>query len=381
MSAFARLALCALAACTTALGIEQPTAKDVDLHISMHPITNTTSAFFAFEIVVTNNGVDSVADGRVAVELPGPSQFGADSSPACQRGGPSASCPLPVLAAGESHRFVLTALPVAGTIIATTSAADDLTESNNRSMLVMEGGADVEVRPLLDGINSVVGAGRIQTYTFRVRNNGPSIAKTVKLDVTLSPGFERSSFGGVGWSCGISSCTLSELAVNAYSVQWIGRAPTTGGAISVFGTVSTASADFVPENNTTRYDQSVNTSAELSIALSATPDPVATGGTLTYTLDVRNGGPSAVPDATVTDLLPPGTTFVSASGMGWLCALAGTQVNCQRFLHLEVGSTPIAITVSAPTAAGSITNTATVTAPNPDSVPADNSASITTMVQ
>lgn len=55
---------------------------------------------------------------------------------------------------------------------------------------------------------------------------------------------------------------------------------------------------------------------------------VARGATLTYTLTVTNQGPSTLlPGTQVTDDLPAGLTFVSASGSGWLCN-AGDPLVC-----------------------------------------------------
>ena len=51
--------------------------------------------------------------------------------------------------------------------------------------------------------------------------------------------------------------------------------------------------------------------ADLSITLSASPDPVTPGDNITYTLQLKNDGPTAARDVTVTEAIPPNTTFVS----------------------------------------------------------------------
>src|SRR5256884_9093412 len=61
----------------------------------------------------------------------------------------------------------------------------------------------------------------------------------------------------------------------------------------------------------------VTGSADLSITKTANPDPVNAGATLTYTVTVTNGGPSTAANVQVTDNLPAGVTFQSASGTGW----------------------------------------------------------------
>src|SRR5256712_2240147 len=63
--------------------------------------------------------------------------------------------------------------------------------------------------------------------------------------------------------------------------------------------------------------------ADLSITKTDNPDPVNAGATLTYTVTVTNGGPSTAANVQVTDNLPAGVTFQSASGTGWTCVQAG----------------------------------------------------------
>jgi|GEM_PF-3822217 len=58
--------------------------------------------------------------------------------------------------------------------------------------------------------------------------------------------------------------------------------------------------------------------ADLALVKSASPDPVAAGAELTTTLTVTNLGPDPALAVTVTDFLPEGSTFVSASpGCGY----------------------------------------------------------------
>ena len=68
------------------------------------------------------------------------------------------------------------------------------------------------------------------------------------------------------------------------------------------------------------YTATYTTHADLSVGLQAAPEPVGAGATLTYTLSVANAGPSQANALTLTDTLPPGVVFVSASGTGWSCS-------------------------------------------------------------
>src|SRR5207247_1965583 len=81
--------------------------------------------------------------------------------------------------------------------------------------------------------------------------------------------------------------------------------------------------------------------ADLSITKTDNPDPVNAGATLTYTVTVSNGGPSTAANVQVTDNLPAGVTFQSASGTGWTCMHAGAARTCTRGPGSPGGAPPI----------------------------------------
>src|SRR2546425_381911 len=120
--------------------------------------------------------------------------------------------------------------------------------------------------------------------------------------------------------------------------------------------------------------------ADLSITKTDNPDPVNAGATLTYTVTVTNGGPSTAANVQVTDNLPPGVTFQSASGTGWTCVQAGGVVTCAGGSVAPGGAPPITITVT-PAICGTLTNRATVSSTTIDRSEANNTATATTTVQ
>ncbi len=104
-----------------------------------------------------------------------------------------------------------------------------------------------------------------------------------------------------------------------------------------------------------------------------------------YTLGVSNNATASteVGPITVTDTLPAGLSFVSASGAGWTCGATGQNVACTHPGSLAAGSAlpNISLTVLAGSAAvPSVTNTAVVTGTSPDANGADNSSSDFTVV-
>src|SRR5262249_38615838 len=117
--------------------------------------------------------------------------------------------------------------------------------------------------------------------------------------------------------------------------------------------------------------------ADLSITKTA-PTSVTTGQQFTYTLSVSNGGPNDAIGVTVTDTLPTGVTFVSASSG---CTNASGTVTCAVGNLAKGANAPATIVVTAPSTAGTITNTAAVAGQPTDPNTANNTASAMTTVE
>ena len=143
------------------------------------------------------------------------------------------------------------------------------------------------------------------------------------------------------------------------------------------GTVLTDDPDVAGTNNPTVTPVIQEIDADLSIAKSG-PTQVATGGTITYTLMVSNSGPDAAPNVVVTDTLPSGVTFVSAS-LG--CTHASGIVTCNlASVPVSPPTVDLTINVTAPTTEGTLTNSVTVTSDATDPMPGNNSDTFDTTV-
>src|SRR5688572_4929980 len=120
------------------------------------------------------------------------------------------------------------------------------------------------------------------------------------------------------------------------------------------------------------------TSADVSITKTASPNPGFSGSTLTYRLVIANSGPASATNVNVTDNLPGGVTFGSATTTQGSCSGAGP-VNCSIGTLASGASAIVTISVT-PTASGQITNNATVTATEADSDSSNNTASLVTVI-
>jgi uncharacterized repeat protein (TIGR01451 family) len=110
-------------------------------------------------------------------------------------------------------------------------------------------------------------------------------------------------------------------------------------------------------------------SFELSLRVSDGPDPVKVGQNLTYSLAVHNAGPSIATNVSLTDRLPSGVGFVSAS-QG--CTNTSGTVRCSLG-DVAPGTTTTVEIVVQPTAEGPLSNTASISSVPRDPGPENNS--------
>jgi uncharacterized repeat protein (TIGR01451 family) len=225
-----------------------------------------------------------------------------------------------------------------------------------------------------DGPTSVV-AGTQLTYVLTVTNDGPLSAAGLKLVDTLPAGVTfLSASHGCTESGGIVTCNLATLPppLSTTITITVRVDPATRGTLN---NEATATASLAAPDTDTAVTEVI---AQADLSLTKTAPVTATAGTaLTYTLTVRNDGPSQATGVRLTDTLPTGVTFRSVSPATCAGSPGSRDVTCDLG-SLDVGETK-AVTIGVdvkPETRGSIRNTATVTATEHDPThPNDASAS------
>lgn len=112
---------------------------------------------------------------------------------------------------------------------------------------------------------------------------------------------------------------------------------------------------------------------DLGVAIRDSQDPVPLTNDYTYTITVTNLGPIEATGVVLTNFLPPETVFVSASSSQGACSQAASVVRCDLGALPAFGSATISLvgnTRGGPT----LTNTAFLTADQPDFNPDNNLA-------
>ncbi len=221
--------------------------------------------------------------------------------------------------------------------------------------------------------------GQILTYTIRIFNLGPADAQNVVLTDAIPPeivGPEFSVDGGVTFNPWPGSFNIGTL-LNGETRTILIRGTvvaSASGIISNTAEVTSTTPDPNPDNNTSTVDIEVNALADISIIKTGSPNPVMSGETLTYTIDVSNFGPSLAENVTLSDVIPLEITGAEFSTDGGVTFNPWPgSFNIGTLLNGETRTILIRGTV-APVAPGFITNTADVTSTTPDPNPSNNTS-------
>jgi uncharacterized repeat protein (TIGR01451 family) len=121
--------------------------------------------------------------------------------------------------------------------------------------------------------------------------------------------------------------------------------------------------------------------ADVSIAISDSPDPVTAFDSLTYTIRVKNVGTRNAYSVQVSDTFPSSVRVQRASTTLGTCSGDGTQTRVCDLGGIPPGGDVVVTILVAPKLAGTLTNTPTVSLANPDTNVANNSAQAKTTVK
>jgi uncharacterized repeat protein (TIGR01451 family) len=411
------------AANNTGTSTSTVTIADLSLTQSDAPASVGPANTITYTNVITNNGPATAAAPVLTFATPANTTFasasgagytcaglaaGATGTETCTAAGNLANAGTATITIVVT---VTTATPlgtvITGSATVTSSTFDPSPANNTASSMATVAGADLTMSQTTSV--SVVDTGVNFTYTEIATNNGPATvpAGTLVIYQQTPPNTTLVSIAvDANWTCvnpaaggtGPIICTYTPaLAGGANTsadpivfVLKVNAATAYGTTILNSATVTSQTVDPVPSNNTSITTVLVEsaTQADLALSMTAAPTPVFLFSTLTYTIEVQNLGQVSAATVKVVDTIPAGTAFLSASGpAGWTCTESTPPptpitVTCALTGTLAEGaSATITIAVTSPSAAGPISNTATVSSITTDPVSTNNSATVITVVQ
>ncbi|HEY4279003.1 MAG TPA: DUF11 domain-containing protein [Conexibacter sp.] len=244
---------------------------------------------------------------------------------------------------------------------------------NTRTSLTVTPAADLSV--VKTAMSSPAVPGTSMSYQLVVRNSGPDTAVNASVSDSLPAGL---TFVSASPGCSASgqsvTCALGDLATGASKTLTVNAAVAwslDAGTLENTATTTSDTGDPNPGNNSSTARVPVDPQADLQIVKRALSDRLVPGRQLSYELLVYNNGPSPARGVRVSDLLPRGLSFVSASSG---CTFASGTVACTADSLASGGSITFRVTtrVAASVTENSVTNTATVTSTTRDPDPGNN---------
>jgi uncharacterized repeat protein (TIGR01451 family) len=214
------------------------------------------------------------------------------------------------------------------------------------------------------------------------RTVNPGDATNYTITATPAGGFTGNITLAVSGVSGDTTTSFSPatISITDASAKSSTLTVTTAGATppGSYSLTTTATGSNLQHSTSAQLIVSGPTSANLSLTKTASPNPAITLANLTYRLIVTNNGPSPATNVVVTDNLPGGISFVSATATQGSCSGA-TTVTC-NVGSLARNAFAVVNIIVVPQAAGTLTNNASVNGSETDPDTADNSVSLQTLV-
>jgi uncharacterized repeat protein (TIGR01451 family) len=365
----------------SASATETPQQADLALAKAVSNPTPNVGDTVTFTVTLTDNGPDTATNVTVTDLLPGgltfvsatPSQGSyASASGTWEVGTVTTAVPqtLRIQARVDS--------PAAQTNTATVSAADQfdpVTGNNTATATETPQQADLAVAKTVS--NARPNVGDVITYTVTLTNHGPGAASSVAVSDPLPPGLSFVSFtASQGSYDGVTGLwTVGDVAANVpQTLQVEARVDGPGPQTNTAAVSHSDQFDPVPDNNQASTTETPR-QADLALAKSVSNPTPNVGDTIAFTVTLVNHGPDAATGVAITDLLPSGLTFVSATPS------LGTYDNTTGLWTVGTvpAATPETLTIQAQVVSpGAQTNTATIShADQFDPNPGNNSAGTT----
>jgi uncharacterized repeat protein (TIGR01451 family) len=198
-----------------------------------------------------------------------------------------------------------------------------------------------------------VAPGTPLTYELTLTDNGTAVSGGTE----LTTGFSPSSTSGT-WTCTAYNGAQCPAASGTTGSVLLPSIPSNGSLVFVYSATAPSSpasssldftATITPPAGFTNTDPGGNTVTD-SVLIGMLPSGPDLGVTVdeavsptdpsvTYTVNVSNNGPGDAAGATVTYLVPGGTTVTPVGGTGWSCTQQGSEVVCTRTAPLPQGQT------------------------------------------
>ncbi|MBZ0268827.1 DUF11 domain-containing protein, partial [bacterium] len=368
-------------------------SADLSIAKTVSNATPSPGGTITYTIEVVNAGPDSATAVAVADSLPGDTTYLNSTADQGTYSPVTHQWTIGTIAAADTVTLSLVATVNLGTAghtfwnhadVAAVDQADPSPGADSDSVLVTVSSvipvesADLVVDKTVDDVNP--GVADSVTFTVALSNGGPDPASSVKVTDSLPAGLTYASHtvttgnyndGNGEWNVGAMANAQAETLTVTATVDGSAAGRTITNSASV---TSSSVIDLVPGNSSDTAVLLVR-NADLSVVKSIDDPAPNEGDTVTYTVTARNAGPDSTSGVQITDALPAGLSFLSATPS------IGAYVDSTGIWSIgamaagDSALLSLSATVDGGTGGATITNTAAVTASaEGDSVAADNAA-------
>jgi uncharacterized repeat protein (TIGR01451 family) len=272
-----------------------------------------------FTVTVTNSGTDAATSVQVNDLLPSGLTFAGATPSQGTYASATGVWTVGTLASGASATLQLRAVVVAAdertnTAAATATEFDPTPGNNSASASVTPQQADLAVSKTVSDVLPPVGG--IVTYTIILNNNGPSAATGVVVTDPIPAGIvllNANPPAGTTYDTATNTWSIPSIPAGGELVLTLEAQVNTPEAVQNTAFISDADQyDPFTFNNrdTAEIDELVTDLRVLKTVDNPRPN---VGDTVTFTVQLGNLGPNDATNVVLTDSLPPGVTFVSAT--------------------------------------------------------------------
>lgn len=398
----------------SSFGCLDTTTADLSIAWIDSPDPVTVGSDITYTITVTNNGIGAAQSVVVTDNLPTSLTFvscNSSGTGVCGGTGNNRTVSFSSLTVGTQATITIVATvngsggsSISNTAAVSAATADADGGNNSATATTTVSAADLSITK--SDSPDPVNAGENITYTLTVTNNSatvPAQSVTVSDQVPVHTTLFSVGATPAGWTRS-DSTAISQTGTITYSVPTLAPGDTASFTITVKvdsnaannSTISnTASVSSnTPDDNSLNNSQTATTTvrttlvqsqADLSITKTDSPDPVAVGNDITYTITASNAGLDAATSAVFSDTVPTNTTFRSITTPGgWTCSTVpvagGTgAIGCANPSFTGSSIFTLVVRVGSAVADGTtISNTASVSSSTFDPDGGNNSAIQTT---
>lgn len=166
--------------------------------------------------------------------------------------------------------------------------------------------------------NATPDVGTNVQFTIQVVNNGPSTATGVLVTDLLPDGYTFNNASTItgAYTLANGQWAIGTLANGARATLTITASVNPTGNYVNTATVTSTETDTNTNNDTSSVSSTPRAIANLSLTKTASAAPYNVGGNVTFTVTVRNAGPSSATAVNVLDYLPTGFTYLSHTVSG-----------------------------------------------------------------